>query len=349
MSSPTETSLVKGSSSISLDISLPQVSVLIVCYNELKTIKPLVHALQVQTGAQLISEILIADNGSTDGSFETLKSLSETSELPLTVWQRSQNNIGAARQELVDRAKSEWVVFLDADCTPPPHWLRELVQKAEGCLQIDNDFAGCGGGHHLPENNTVQRAVNALMKYTPLHGFSAQSFDGDDTGRCVDHLPTTNVIFKKSALHEVGGFSKNFSFVGEDLDLGLRLTDRGFNLYRFAKPALENDCATSNLQWAKRMFRFGTAQGLVFGRRGGFTLAFLLLSLVIFTAGLIVPPILFIGGLSLLAVALLFANKVANKTSRDLWSTAFVISALTAPCYFCGFLNGLVKKLRYGY
>ncbi|MEO0336127.1 MAG: glycosyltransferase [Pseudomonadota bacterium] len=323
------------------------VSLLIVCYNESENIDALLKALLAQSWKSSISEILIADNGSSDGTYEKLKAKASDLPIPMTVWQRAENNIGAARDELVKRAISDWVVFVDADCVPPPDWLKDILEKLQACRKLDKHFAGCGGGHHLPGRNSMQKAINGLMRHTPLHAFSSQSYDGEDVGRCVDHLPTTNAVFCKKAVQNVGGFSKKFSRVGEDLDLGLRLNESGFNLYRFAKPSLQNDCAQTPLGWAKRMFLFGTAQGLVFGRRGGFTWLFLMASLLISAFGLLVPPIFVAASLVLLAVSWLFASRVARReSSPDLWGQAFQVTALTAPSYFLGFLNGLIKKLR---
>jgi glycosyltransferase involved in cell wall biosynthesis len=321
------------------------VSILIVCHNEIANIENLIESLLRQSSRRSIKDVLVADNGSTDGSIEILQAIANEKTLPLDVWQRQQNNIGAARQQLVDSSNSDWVVFLDADCVPPRDWLRDLLLKAESCRQHDNFFAGCGAGHHLPGKNRMQQAVNSLMKHTPLHGFSSQAYDGDDVGRLVDHLPTTNAVFSKAALMSVGSFSSKYSKVGEDLDVGLRLTEAGHNLYRFAQPSLQNDCASSVFQWARRMFRFGTAQGLVFGRRGGFTLAFLLLSLLVAIIGLVAPPVLALAGLALVFTSWLFANRVAKRSDVSLWAPAFQITALTAPSYFLGFLNGLTTKV----
>ena len=340
-------SLTRKHSSLSVgERDLPKVSVLIVCYNERPNLDSLFGALASQEFASQIAEVLVADNGSTDGSYEKLSEIKKLSSLSLTFWQRYENNIGAARKQLVERASSEWVVFLDADCVPPNYWLEQLLKKAKGCQEVDDHFAGCGAGHHLPENNEFQVAANSLLKNTALHGFSAQSFDGKDIGRFVDHLPTTNAIFLKSALMSVGNFRSDFSKVGEDLDLGLRLTENGHNLYRFAEPAIVNDCAASKAEWAKRMFRFGTAQGLVFGRRSGFTLFFLMASLVTLALGLLMPPVFLIAAALLVLLSWSFANRVAKtEKAEHLWRPAFQITALTAPSYFFGFLNGLFKKL----
>lgn len=343
----TPVEIARDDRSLELPAIRTGVSVLIVCYNEIHNIEPLLQTLSTQSWSGCIREVLVADNGSRDGTYERLLGLKKSYEIPLTLWQREENNMGAARQQLVDLAQSNWVVFIDADCLAPHNWLKELIQKAESCLESDAFFVGCGGGHYAPEVHKIQKAINALMKHTPLHGFSAQSYDGKDVGRVVDHLPTTNAIFNKHALKKVGGFSSRYNRVGEDLDLGLKLTRHGFRLYRFAKPSLQNDCASSLTQWAQRMFRFGTAQGLVFGRRRGFLFFFLVSCLAWASVSLMFAPLGPLAFLILIVLSCAFANRVSQKAGKDLWRPAFLVTVLTPPSYFLGFVNGLVRKLSF--
>jgi GT2 family glycosyltransferase len=84
----------------------------------------------------------------------------------------------------------------------------------------------------------------------------------------VNHLATTNALFVKSALVRIGGFSAKFAACGEDLDLGLRLTEKNFQLFLLPEPVVINHCAKNFGEWLTRMFRFGKAQAHLFLLRG---------------------------------------------------------------------------------
>ena len=88
-------------------------SVVIPVYNGAETIERCLKSIEHQS-VQTRLEVLVADDGSTDGTMEILRAHARTHEyikvLPLT--HRGQ---AAARNEALSHATGDWVCFLDAD------------------------------------------------------------------------------------------------------------------------------------------------------------------------------------------------------------------------------------------
>ena len=97
--------------------------------------------------------------------------------------------------------------------------------------------------------------VNLSLSHPLGHGWSPQAWKVSQKQN-VSHIPTTNGLFLKPAISAVGNFSEKYQFVGEDLDLGLRLKNKG-QLILFPSPTVINNYADSYFESLKRLFVFG--------------------------------------------------------------------------------------------
>ncbi|MCB0407729.1 MAG: glycosyltransferase [Bdellovibrionales bacterium] len=331
-----------------------QVSILICAHNEELKIGQLLVSLAHQTFADRISEILLVDNASTDQTVEVAKNIAETYQLPLSITPLKINNIGSARKHLITAAKEDFVAFVDADCKVDPRWLQTLIGHYSNLSKHHAKVAGVGGPHRLPGKNLIQKIITHNLENGFLHGFSAQAHFTKGFPRRKDHLPTTNAFFSKKSIIDAGNFSEYFSFVGEDLDLGLRLRKKDYELFIFDTPQVINDCADGITDWTKRMFRFGIAQGLTFGRRFSFVTLYIIsiTLLIVFLLTSTTPLQPFIVTL-LLLLALITKPLPMNQISRfkiSKYILSFVIGifslSITCGAYYFGFLAGLFLKLK---
>ena len=110
-------------------------SIVIPCFNESgaieKTIREILFALQpdwIKT-----TEVVVVNDGSTDGSKETLEQLSmELSDQPLRVIHHSRNlGYGAALKTGIRRSNAELICITDADGTYPNQRIPELLALGE--------------------------------------------------------------------------------------------------------------------------------------------------------------------------------------------------------------------------
>lgn len=111
-----------------------ELSVVIPVYNEENNIVPLYRGLkEVLEGVGLSYEIVVVDDGSTDGSFEVLRELHRGDEGLKVIRLRRNFGQAAAFAAGFDRAVGEIVVSMDADLQFDPADIRKLLGKiAEG-------------------------------------------------------------------------------------------------------------------------------------------------------------------------------------------------------------------------
>lgn len=232
------------------------ISVLIVVRNEQANILDLLRSLEKQELKP--KEILLIDHLSEDQTFSMITKYKERHpQMNLSCWQRSTNHLGRSRQELLPRAQSQLVAFIDGDCVAPKNWLKKLHLEYLRLKDSDSHIVGVGGPNRLPTSTEIHEAINFA-----LDGFNFLSPQvmRPQNALKVDHLPTTNCMFDKTALYTVGGFSPEFALAGEDLDLGQRLTRKGYSLYLTPNPIVVNKCADNFMEWLQRLKRFGHVQ-----------------------------------------------------------------------------------------
>jgi glycosyltransferase involved in cell wall biosynthesis len=157
-------------------------------------------------------ELVIIDDGSHDDSPRRLEALArQDARIRLTV--RENRGLIASRNELLARARAPLVAWMDSDDVSEPRRLELQLARfdAEPALV-------CLGGAVLEidgDGDPVRRQTYATAHETIV----ANLLQGGET-----RFPTT--MMRRELALEVGGFREPFK-VGEDLDLFLRLVDRG--------------------------------------------------------------------------------------------------------------------------
>ena len=116
---------------------LPPFSVVVPCFNEVGSIRSTVDSLAGITAARG-AEIVVVDDGSTDGSAKVLDELvgSESADGFRVVRHTSNFGYGAAVKTGVRRARAELIVIIDADGTYPCERIPDLVDTAAGADMV---------------------------------------------------------------------------------------------------------------------------------------------------------------------------------------------------------------------
>lgn len=106
---------------------LPYVSVIIVNFNGKHYLCDCLNALRLQTYPQHRFEIIVSDNGSTDGSLQLLQEA-----YPWVRVLSNQENLGFAKGNNValKEAKGEYLILLNNDTAVTPGWLEGMVKVA---------------------------------------------------------------------------------------------------------------------------------------------------------------------------------------------------------------------------
>lgn len=236
-----------------------KVSLILVAHNEEENLAGCLNSILQQSRKP--DEWVLIDNDSSDKTFKVLDSFkSNHPDLAIQVVSRTFNHLGIARSEGLRMATGEAVAFIDADCFAAADWLENLHHKLTRAHRQDQKVVGVGGPNRLPkESGPFAEGINRALN-GPLSWFKSPQSWTPPSDLEVDHLATTNAIFLKKPLLEIGGFSSEFRFSGEDLDLGWRLNHHQYKLLLSPSPVITNACAANFLGWLSRLFRFGQAR-----------------------------------------------------------------------------------------
>jgi len=119
------------------------ISIVIPVLNEIDTIGNLLRYLSETASSQNISEILVVDGGSTDGTQETITQFSATSSIPILLihsekGRAKQMNFGA------EKAQGRILYFLHADSLPPKGFDDSILSEVKkghqaGCFRMKFD------------------------------------------------------------------------------------------------------------------------------------------------------------------------------------------------------------------
>ena len=158
-----------------------------------------------QVRAQLApaDELLVIDNGSSD------ESAAAAAKCGAEVIHELVRGRSQARNAGIRRARSEILVFLDADCTPQAGWLAELLKPFEnpsiGCVAGAIQTIGTGTPFSNYLVNKGHLAQSVYFEH-PFHPYAA----------------TGNAAFRRAVLERIGFFDEAL-WAGHDADLSWRM------------------------------------------------------------------------------------------------------------------------------
>lgn len=137
---------------------MPNISVIIPCYNVAPYIERCLNSLQVQTFADF--EIIIVNDGSTDNLIEILEQRKSEKVFQWTYLYQSNQGSNAARNAGIEAANGQYLLFLDAD----DELLPEMLERVYSLVISENaDVAVCGY-KRVNENKEVIKQVSHIGK-----------------------------------------------------------------------------------------------------------------------------------------------------------------------------------------
>jgi len=189
------------------------ISIIIPAYNAENVIKTCINSILAQNYPESSIEIIIVDDGSSDATGKTLKSL-PPKECLFTYTHEKNLGLAAARNTGIRHAQGELLIFLDADMEIPPDFIREHLEfhQREKTIGILSAI--------VPDPDCV---------YDKYQRYLYESRRGALKYPNSEPLPYHVFLFncasvKKSAVDAVGLFDENIThYGGEDTDYAYRL------------------------------------------------------------------------------------------------------------------------------
>jgi glycosyltransferase involved in cell wall biosynthesis len=193
--------------------ALPFISVIVPIFNRREYVRQLLGSLQHLSYPHDRFEVLVVDNGSTDGAWEEACSMSASADFPLRCF-RNPSDLrvpSASRNYGVAQATGEIVAFTDSDCTVSPQWLSAATAAfAPG--------VGIVYGRTVADANAVKPILHHTL-----------TVDSRKT-----YAETCNIFYLRDLVVRAGGFDESLASLlkgpvwGEDTDLAYRVLELGY-------------------------------------------------------------------------------------------------------------------------
>ena len=182
-----------------------EISVVIPTFNRRESLRKLLDSIAAQTLPRSRFEVIVASDGSTDGTIEMLGEFKGRFE-NLRVLELKNGGPGAARNAGARAAGGRYLAFTDDDCLAAPDWLEQILKTFEKT-----------GAVGIQGKTSTDR-----MARTPL------THQVEVLAPMLTSVPTCNAAYLRKAFVDAGGFDESFRFAhDEDADLAWRVEELG--------------------------------------------------------------------------------------------------------------------------
>ena len=191
-------------------LAAPCVSVIVPVYNKRAYVDAAIKSVLEQEFSDC--EIIVVDDGSTDGSCDALVTFGDQ----IRLYRQEHSGPSRARNFGIDKARGRYIAFLDAD----DEWFPTKLSVQIEFLESNPDFYWVSANSivEMPDgrshyrNQVLDNLENGTW-YRPSDWFAEV--------RRVFPIGTSGLVFRREALDEIGLFDEDLS-AGQDYDLCFR-------------------------------------------------------------------------------------------------------------------------------
>jgi GT2 family glycosyltransferase len=219
----------------------PSISVVVVNYNAGELLTSCAEAV---LGSDIPVELIVSDNGSSDGSPRTL-SARFGADPRLTLVENGANlGFAAGNNRVLDRATAPYLLFLNPDCIPQRDTLGSLVAFLDATP--DAGMAGCvirnpDGSEQKASRRQIPDPWIGLVRFLHLERLSPRLMRGKRLNLVDEPLPEQPVpveaisgsfmLVRRAALNEIGPLDEGYFLHCEDLDWFARFGSSEWKIY----------------------------------------------------------------------------------------------------------------------
>lgn len=178
-----------------------------------------------------IGEVIIVDNGSSDGSQEFIRNYREKVDFPIVLIENSQNlGFAEAVNQGISKARHDYVFSLNNDTVVEKSAILELLNL------LNTDERIFSASSKMVQFNNPELIDDAGDDYTLL-AYTKKRGNNQNLNKFIEVSEVFSscagaALYRKDLLEELGGFDSEFFAYMEDVDLGYRARINGYkNLF----------------------------------------------------------------------------------------------------------------------
>ena len=213
--------------------SRPAVTVIIVNYNSAKNLKVILEAVRSALELDYSPlEIIVVDNGSTDGTDKALQTLLSDHHKVAVKFVKLRKNVGFGAANNFAYAhrdtSSRYVALINSDLAPAQGSLRALVD----CMEKHPEAAGVQGKILTWDGSRIDNAGFHLSRsWFPFPRGVMKPADTRYPEVSLSYLDGAYSVYSVAAIRKIRTFFvEEFFLYGDDYEIGLRLWKAGFTL-----------------------------------------------------------------------------------------------------------------------
>jgi succinoglycan biosynthesis protein ExoA len=204
--------------------AVQSVSIVIPCWNEAEFIEQLLDAVLAQDIPP--TEIIVADNGSTDNSIQLVQAYAaEHPERIIRFVTSARSGAAAAMNAGIRAARGEVIVRLDGHSRPARDYVRCGVERL-----ADENAGVVGGVWDIQPGAQIRKARAIAFAVGSKLGSGGAAYRHRDAHRAVEDVDTVPFgVFRKSLWKELDGYDDTLQIV-EDCDFNFRVRKAGYRV-----------------------------------------------------------------------------------------------------------------------
>lgn len=234
---------------------MTDLGIIILNYNTRDLLRACLRSLLETRGVAI--EIFVVDNVSADGSAEMVRAEFPHNEFPNLRLIASDRNGGyaygnnlALREFLARPRRPRALMLLNTDTVVSPDALRKLMNfldthpdagvvgpklvRADGSLDL-----ACRRSFPTPQVSFYRMiGLSKLFPKSPRFGRYNMTFLDENETAQVDSVVGAAMLMRTEALEQAGILDEAFFMYGEDLDLALRIKQKGWNVYYYPQATI---------------------------------------------------------------------------------------------------------------
>jgi len=206
------------------------VSIIIPVLNKVEYTKRCLNTLYQVTPADIF-ELIVVDNGSTDGTKEFLEYFIKDHANLRVIYNRENLSFAKACNQGAKLAKGRYLLFLNNDIVPLAGWIEEMLKVIK-----NKDKAGIVGSKLLFPNGSIQHAGVVIYDFPcpvfPCHIYYGKPANIPEANLIKEYQAVTGacMLIPKRLFENVGGFDEGFINGYEDIDLCFRVKKSGYKI-----------------------------------------------------------------------------------------------------------------------
>ena len=225
------------------------ISIVVAIFNRKDELFELLNSLIAQTDKDF--EVIIVDDGSFIDLLPTVETFNEM--LIIQYFKKANSGPGLSRNYGANRAKNDWLVFVDSDVIVEKDYIENIKKNLE-----KTDCAAFGGADKAHKGfNLLQKAIS----YSMTSVFTTGGIRGSKKAVTRFQPRSFNMGVNKEIFLKIGGFSE--MRIGEDPDLSMTIWENGYQTAFFDDIGVYHKRRTDLGKFSKQVYQFGCARPIL--------------------------------------------------------------------------------------